>query len=114
MKTFNDIQPGDYVEFEMRVKETTRAMLQSMFISSEENQVMLSKALDEAIKSLDLPGIMRQQAEISIKKSIEDYFKYGLGSQIINKSVDGALSKIFAPHFLSGTPTISRLIATGW
>jgi hypothetical protein len=99
MKTFNGAEPGDLIEFEMRVKETQRRILQQMFVSSEENKVLLNSALERATARLDIVGLLAQEAESAIQEAIKHYFQWGEGKTLISKAVTGALQEIMPRLF---------------
>ena len=93
MKTFNDVQQGDIVTFEMRVREASRQIMQQMFVSAEENKALLQGALESAMNSVDLKGMMEKQAKEAIGEAIHVYFSYGEGHKVISEAVNTALGQ---------------------
>lgn len=99
MSVFNDQQKGDFVEFEMRVQNAQRRILQRMFMSEVESKKMLEQALERAMVTIDVPGLVAKEAERAVMDGIQAYFSYGEGHRIIrdatHKALNEALPKIF-------------------
>ncbi len=94
MKAFNDIQQGDILTLEMRVTETTRTVLQQMFISAEDQKVALAEALDSAIRATNVSALMHNEAQRAIGAAVTSYFApYGEGGKLIAAAVGAALSQ---------------------
>lgn len=98
MKTFNDIQQGDYIELDMRIKETQRHILQTMFISAEENKKMLERSMESALTSMDLVDTIKKAAQKAVEDAVSNYFGWGEGRQFIDKMIAELMRNIFGKN----------------
>ena len=97
-KVFNNVEVGDQpLTLDMRIHESTRRMLQQMFIQSEEAKEVFTEGLELAIRNTDIKQLVYLAAQETIKDVTKHYFAYGAGRDAIEKATREALDKVFAP-----------------
>ena len=99
MKIFADEKQGDLVEFNLRVRETQREVMQAMFISAEETKTAMKLALQRALSDVDIVALMKADASKAITDAVHSYFTYGEGRDILQDAVNQILSSVIPNLF---------------
>jgi len=82
----------------LEVEHLKDCVIKAMGIHGSELEKIISERVDEALKTLDYSGMIKEVVTQQIRKELENYFEWGEGS----KAIQAAIKELFNPPTLGG------------